>query len=508
MNKSPSRLTGLDVKFNLMQNAGTDSPVSFLLDRLPINGGQDKTILRGLSALVAVCFLLTSFFNGPLVGVELLRMMLPACFGFYALWTLLIFPLTICWACASLHQSLLLKERYDDLLGCTLTCQEFVDQVALNTLKRCVRESVKPIARVGLALVLCVILSKTPTTEAFLWSLHGCLSLLVISVILLLPLSYLCQHRSVLIHFQRNLTSLCQILGFLGLGLFAYFVSQSPQPWLTLALGWSFSIVMFRRLAIWVSQEVPRLRQLSGSQRRLLRFRSNGWIFSWSENPVIFRERARQSRQVPFGPLGAIVFDLPMVSLFWLGIFAFGVSSGAYGYFWIFGVPLAIIQIMRAARSSSLATVSEVVHRTLEATSLTSLTASVFQRGWIELVAVPLLVENLLIGLSLGAFSLACPHWNDGTAVGLSISMVLLLLGPLFGAIVGFYVSCSPSLECQKSKSSSVTGGLVALFFLAMFATAMTPALGFGLFSGGGLLGVAYCFHAGKLFLEGSSPAG
>jgi hypothetical protein len=505
MDNSVSRGVGLGVKLNQMAIGTTDSPVSFLLDRLEFNRGLDKTISLGLGTVIAVCCLLTAFFSGGLVAVDLFRLMLPTCFGFYALWTLLFLPLSICWSCASLHQSLLLKERYDDLLGCSLTCQEFVDQIALNTLKRCARESLKPIARLGLALVFCTLFGKTPAVDAFLWSLRACMCLLGASTALLLPLSYLCQHWSVLIHFRRNLTSLCQVFGFIGLGLFGFLVFASPLPWLTLGLGWSLSIVVFRRLAIWVCQEVPRLKRLGDTQRRLLRFRNNPWIVSWSENPVIFRERARQSRQVPLGPLGAIVFDLPMLSLFWLAILVFGVSNETYGHFWIFGVPLAIIQIMRAARSSSLATVSEVVHRTLEATSLTSLTASVFQRGWIELVALPLLVENVLIVLTIGWFSLACPLWNDGTVPGLSISVVLLVLGPLMGAIVGFYVSCSANLEFQKKKSSQITGCLMALFFLSMLATVMGPLYGFGLFISGVVFGVADCFRGARLFLEGTS---
>jgi hypothetical protein len=500
-----SRVIRADSKLSLMGMNVQDSPVSFLLDRIAINRGQEKAVAICLGTVLAVCSLLAAFFSDGLAAVELFRRMLPVCYWFYALWALWFFPMSICWYYASLHQSLLLKERYQDLLGSSLTPRLLVDQIAYFTIRKCFLETLKPMARLGCALALCHILGKTQSLDAFLWSLRYSLYLLGGSAVFLLPVTYLCQHWSVLMHFQRNLTSICQVVGLFGLCVFGFGLSESSHPWLSLFVGWVVAVVAFRYLAIWVAQEVPRLQQLGGSQRRLMRFRNNHWILSWSENPVIFRERARQSRQVPFGPLGAVVFDLPMVSFFGLMVVAIGISGSSYDNLWIFGVPLGIVQTMRAARSSSLAAVSEVVHRTLEATSLTSLTAAVFQRGWLELVAVPLLIENILVIVCLGGFGLACHGWNELTTIGLNFTVLLLLLGPLFGAIIGFYVSCAANLELQKTKASNVSGSLIGLFFGSAITMAVQPALGLCAFCAGLLLATFYCFRGGRQFLEGNS---
>ncbi len=497
-----SRGIRADSKLSLMGMNAQDSPVSFLLDRIAINRGQEKAVVIGLGALLAVCTLVAAFFDEVPAAVKMFRGMLPVCFWFYALWVMWIFPTSICWYYASLHQSLLLKERYEDLLGSSLTPRVLVDQIAYFSLRKCLLEIMMPMARLGCALALCHILGKEQSVDAFLSSLGYGAYMLGASAAFLLPLTYLCQHWSVLMHFQRNLTSCCQVVGLFGLCVFGFGLSESSHPWLTLFVGWVVAVVAFRYLAIWVSREVPWLKQLGGSQRRLMRFRNNRWIFSWSENPVICRERARQSRQVPFGPLGAMAFDLPMAGLFGLAILAVGLSSSSYDHLWIFGVPLALIQTMRGARNASLATVSEVVHRTLEATSLTSLTAAVFQRGWLELVAVPLLVENGLVALCLGGFGWA--SWNEENAIGFSTVLLLLLLGPLVGAILGFYVSCTASLEAQKTKASNVSGSLIALFFGSTIVIAAQPLLGFCVMCGGAVLGVYYCFRRGRSFLEGS----
>lgn len=425
------------------------------------------------------------------------------------LYALLIRPLYTCWKFGSVYERLMSKGCLEDLLASQMRASDIVDEVAKLILRQAGGDLLRHSLYCGLVVLVTLGVSHhhRAMSHSNIWAgLTGVAVPTLLCPILFFPLVFACQQWSILVHLNKNFASLIQLLQVAAGAALVWlaFYSVPLAIW-----GWGAFIYCLRLLAIRAVRRAPELLEKRNKVQRVFRFRPNPWIWCWSENPIIFRERAKLARKVPFGLLGATVAQFPLLCL--------GLALLSLGSLWretelIVSclVISVLIQFVRAFRYSSFAAVTEIEHKTLESTSLTALSAAHFRAGWFELVTRPLWLESGLLLMATVMVTLKFgPSPSGGDAfedvLGFAMLGFALWLAPLLGTVFGFYCSCSYNLDGQVARSRQLANYTIAGAFLTMFFSILTGVSGLLIPIAGTIIGASFCYRRSLSFLQGQN---
>lgn len=388
---------------------------------------------------------------------------------------------------AAVHASLYGGRCYDEVLGSLLRPREIVDQIAFHSVTRCLRSNARWVALIaGLWLLL------MPG-----WFLHLVLAAVAwfpVTAIFVLATSYLAQqltiyraqlNKGLAGSFLDSLLALVTSAPMVLSLLFAFFAVLCQ--YLTLAFAFSLAyvilgVVVSRALAIGGIERLPGASQtVQRLNRRWLGSRRNPWVFTWSQNPIVVRERARDAGRIPGHLLGALIFQAPLAStgLFLTGLFHYNDAlalSDVGTFYGCLGL-VGCLQLLLASHRASGAIVGEVVSQTMEPMQNTRLHAREFLFGWLQVAAVPRVAENLVILIAL--YFLFGTSASPLTAIPYALAF---LLTPIVGAALGLWASYAPSREkAAKAHSNLLTGTLfgwyVVYCFASLFLSARTNVL-------------------------------
>lgn len=231
----------------------------------------------------------------------------------------------------------------------------------------------------------------------------------------------------------------------------------------------ALTIPLCRYVCVLGIERLPHVRlKLQQLGRKIVGHRRNPWVPTWSQNPIVVRERTRDASRMPGGLLGALAFQLPLFfgSLL-LVLPALGDPQVSQDLYWFLIAVGSIIQSTRAGRRCTGAIVGEIENKTLESMLNTRLHAREYVRGWLEVATVPLLIENLLILVPiLAVSSKANPYF-------LLVSTAIFLISPLVGASVGLYSSVAKNREQASRRFSEVAGTSVLVWLIVSFVNAV-----------------------------------
>lgn len=275
----------------------------------------------------------------------------------------------------------------------------------------------------------------------------------------------------------------------LGLGLAASNF-WGRQEW-ALAAGLGVSAVIFltvasRGLAIWALQNastVDKLNEqgpLAGSGRR------NRWVRSWSENPIVARERCRHASATPGGLAGVVAGRALAMALPALWAVGLTLVSPEELPTMLWGGLAALVALMflRGAQRTLGAVVGERERGTWEALLQTGISAPTFTAGWVQVAALPLLVECLPGLAVMLAAAVMLPHGlaeSAGLAVVFgAMGALCLLLAPAVGALVGLGLSARSGShrEAGSRLVLACLSGLLAWLALWGIGTILVDELG------------------------------
>ena len=355
---------------------------------------------------------------------------------------------------SQLHASLHGGRCYQEILGSLLTPTEMVDQIAWHSAHTYLRAS-------------------APWTALLtaLWAVgvpaHGLQTMLIgvlwwpLSTLFVWSSSYLaqqfCIYNSQLKEgFVRSVGD--SLVGLVvgvptGLALLATWVCLINGR-LGLALFFGLLYLLFTRglsraVASAGIERLPHLRQRLQTISRFWLGRRNRFVWAWSENPIVVRERRREAGRIPGQWLGALLFQLPLASL--TALVLLNLPAGPpddYPVLCSFVmVTLGALQILRASHRCSQAIVAEVEHQTLESMQNTRLHAREYLSGWLQIGALPLVLENLLIALMLATAGPLPP-------ANFLIHSLVFCLAPVVGASLGLAASYASNRQAAARRYS------------------------------------------------------
>jgi len=364
---------------------------------------------------------------------------------------------------AALHASLHSGRCYQEILGTLIRPGEILDQIAYHCTRTFLLASA-PWA-LGYALMWAV-LSREPAHVLIL-----CGSWLVGSSLFVWSTSYLAQQFTIVnSQFKGGfITSVGETAVGLAVStpscvcflvsLVALMMNNIPVFWVGFLAYVGVTAALSRWVAAAAIEKLPHLcEKVSQLGRSWFRGR-NRWVFNWSSNPIVVRERQRDSGRIPGGLLGALILQGPLACLTLVGFSMLlpAVAQSRHGDDYVLTYSLmglvGMIQLSRACRRSCGAIVGEVEKQTLESMQNTQLQAREYIRGWLEVAAVPLTLENLAILLCLCLLS---PPSLVATANFLFL--------PWLGAAVGLASSCELRREAAVKRYSETTAGSLVGF--------------------------------------------
>ncbi len=380
---------------------------------------------------------------------------------------------------AALHASLFGGRCYDEVLGTRVRSTEIVDQIALHSVTRCLQASARWVALIA---ILWCLLSPGWALQVLL----GAVAWFPLVAAFVLPTSYLAQQLTIYNSQLKNgaagslidsLLSLATVGPMCLLLLVAFIASMFHNFPLTFASCLAYltlGILVSRRMAIAGIERLPKVRErVQALSRRWLGVRRNPFVFAWSQNPIVVRERARDAGRIPGHFLGALIFQAP---LFFAGLLfawyfdahevAFISDSGPfYSVLFLFG----LVQFVFASRRASGAIVSEVVSQTMEPMQNTRLHAREFLFGWLQVAAVPRMFENVLIFIPL-YYAFGAKSISVGMAALCGLIFVAL---PMVGAALGLLASYAINREkAARAHSELMMATLFGWFAVASVAGA------------------------------------
>lgn len=354
---------------------------------------------------------------------------------------------------SAIHASLYGGRCYDEVLGTMISPREIVDQIAFHSVTRCLRSSAPWVALI--AGLWCL-----SAPQWFLQVLLFALAWFPVAAAFILPTSYLAQQLAI---YNSQLKSgaasslfdsvfALVTAGPMGLLILSGLVALVLQ-YFTLVLAFAlaylvFGVLVSRALATTGIERLPKLNEsVQALSRKWLGVRRNPCVVSWSQNPIVVRERARDAGRIPGHFLGALIFQAPLFFTGLLFAWCFDGQEGAFrddpGSFSTILILCGLVQFVLASRRASGAIVGEVVSQTIEPMQNTRLHAREFLFGWLQVAALPRMVENVLIFLPV--------YYAFGAAsvpIGLAIlSGLLFVTTPVVGAALGLLASYAINRE-------------------------------------------------------------
>jgi len=463
------------------------SPLTYLLERRAAREAPDRMVpmLLTIVALAWLALVALMGLAGANLTPELLRGV-AACMLFCATPVALLgTALRQVVKDSSLHDNFQAGRCYPEILGTRLRAGEMVDQVALHSARQSLRLTLKwtPVFA-GLWLMLYPELAGRILMAAAAW--------VPLSLVLTWSTSYLGQ-QMVIIQGQMRSTpagslgeaTLASLTTFLVVVLMAISVggAVAGSPRVAL-LGLAAYVMLGRSLCRWLAvvgiEKLPRVRlrlQLLG--RRWTDFR-NRYLLCWSQNPIVVRELRRDARRLPFQAVGAWFYFFPLGTLMvLLGAQLYGQTTGHDARLFSSWLILAssLISFATAGGRCSTAIAGEIESQSMEPLQNTRLRTEEFLSGWLQVGAVPRIVDGLMVVV---ACQLTVGHvaWD---------CLPLVLVAPLAGAASGLacsYASNRQTAARQRGEWVAVLvfGWLMLNGVLAMLN--LTWMQGYLLFSG------------------------
>lgn len=363
---------------------------------------------------------------------------------------------------AALHASLHSGRCYQEILGTLIRPGEILDQIAYH----CTRTFLVASAPWALGYALMwALLSREPAHVLILF-----VSWLVGSSLFVWSTSYLAQQFTIVnSQFKGGfITSVGETAVGLAVStpscvcflvsLVALMMNNIPVFWVGFLAYVGVTAALPRWVAAAAIEKLPHLcEKVSQLGRSWFRGR-NRWVFNWSSNPIVVRERQRDSGRIPGGFLGALILQGPLACLTLVGLWLLQPAMATSrtdddGVFFTYFILIlgGMIQLSRACRRSCGAIVGEVEKQTLESMQNTQMQAREYIRGWLEVTAVPLTLENL-------AMVVLCSCLSSPPSLLATANFLFL---PWLGAAVGLASSCELRREAVVKRYSETSAGSV-----------------------------------------------
>ncbi len=431
-----------------------DNAMVMLLEARSGRRGADRFLLAS-AILALVAGVGMGVLLDPLTGV-----------GVASVCLLLLFPFFRTQADASALVSFRNGGGLEDLRQTRLTPLEIVDGTAYH----CLTNMVRPAQWLTVILVALVV-AFAPNPASLTIAVSAAVAFFPAIILVVWAQAYFAQMMSAWTHnneatgiqFTAVAVVLLPVVSVFPLGL-AHLSRGSA------VLG----VMVFIFSCIWVAT-ISRLGATMGLaegdqvQRAITKVRKefltrNEAIQPWNDNPIVMRECARDSGQVPGGQMGAwvhynalalVAAALPTgVALVMIGGDSPRAETFVHPYGWYsLMVVFFVAQAARAAARISLAMTEEREKRTLESLAVTPMSIKEFVDGWAEVGWWRRVGES-----GRAAVCLAVLGWLCGVPTSIIFCLLpLLLLNPIVGAYLGFAVGV-------MAPNRQESGGDVAVF--------------------------------------------
>ena len=372
---------------------------------------------------------------------------------------------------AGLHASLQGGNCYPEVLGTLLRPAEIIDQIAAHSAKTYLKLALRwtPVFTAGwlilqpasAGLILTWALAWIPLSTLFVWTTSFLAQQFIIfqSQMQAAPGGSLGEN---LIGIATGLP-----LGLMGILALVGWFGALPK----LALGGTVAygllcLMLNRRLAAVGINRLPHLRlRLQQLGRRWTDFR-NRFLVAWTDNPIVVRELRRDARWLPLQMLGAWLYMFPMSSLIFLIASRFPAMSAYEARLvnhWLI-LACALLSYGAASARCGMAIAAEVEAQSMEPLQNTRLRSEEFLWGWIQVGAVPRLVDGLLL-------CLVCQACLGQLPID---SALVLLVAPLAGAVLGLSSSYASSRQAaQRQRGEALALHIAGWLFLKVVLSAL-----------------------------------